>query len=234
VRELLAGQDLRPRHVQDFFGLRTWPQVHGPLLHALEVLSGTTRRSINTASENPLFTPAGDGAVVTHHGAFHTAYLVLALDTTLLALARAAHAVQSRVSHLLTDPDNGLPRFLADSGSTGALVAEYVAASALSVVRASASAPSSVQTVSLSAGVEDDATFAGQAVVRLGDAVAAYRRMLAAELFCAVRALRLADRVPAGRLGDAFDAVQALPDGLGQRDLSGDLELAEQLLEDLA
>ena len=45
-----------------------------------------------------------------------------------------------------------------------------------------ASAPSSVQTVGVSAGIEDDASFAGLAAVRLAPATAAYRRMLAVEL----------------------------------------------------
>ena len=32
MSDLLEPEHLEPRHIQDFFGLRTWPQVHGPLL----------------------------------------------------------------------------------------------------------------------------------------------------------------------------------------------------------
>jgi histidine ammonia-lyase len=232
VHELLDGQRGEPVHLQDFFGLRTWPQVHGPLVDALLALEKVVETAANTASENPLFTATGGEAEVTHHGGFHAAYLVLAVDTTLLALTRSAQGVQSRVSHTLTDTGTGLPLFLAETtmGSSGLLIAEYVAASALSLIRGVASTPSSVQTVSVSAGIEDDASFAGQAALRLGQAIAAYRRMLAVELVCTVRALRMRGVVPVGRLGEAYARCEALPAGIGDRDLSPELELAEQIV----
>jgi histidine ammonia-lyase len=231
--ELLADQPGEPAHLQDFFGLRTWPQVHGPVLDTILDLKAVVETAANTASENPLFTGAGDVAEVTHHGGFHAAYLVLAVDTTLLALTRSAQAVQSRISHTLTDADSGLPLFLSDStmGSSGVLIAEYVAASALSTIRGVASTPSSVQTAGVSAGIEDDASFAGQAAVRLGDATAAYRRMLAVELVCTVRALRMRGVVPVGELGEAFARCESLPAGVEDRDLSPELATAEHIVE---
>lgn len=236
LRELLVAQQGEPAHLQDFFGLRTWPQVHGPLLDAVARLASVVETAANTASENPLFTPTSAGGEVTHHGGFHAAYLVLAVDSALLALTRSAQAVQSRVSHILTDPATGLRRFLADPtpGSSGMLIAEYVAASALSLIRGAAATPSSIQTVSVSAGVEDDASFAGQATTRLGEATTAYRRMLAVELVCAVRALRMRGVVPAGELGVAFARCAALPEGLADRDLSPELEVAERVVEGYA
>jgi histidine ammonia-lyase len=236
VRGLVAAQQGEPAHLQDFFGLRTWPQVHGPLLDALVHLVSVVETAANTASENPLFTPTAAGGEVTHHGGFHAAYLALAVDSALLALTRSAQAVQSRVSHVLTDPGTGLRRFLADTtpGSSGLLIAEYVAASALSAIRGAAATPSSIQTVSVSAGIEDDASFAGQATLRLGEATTAYRRMLAVELVCAVRALRMRGVVPIGGLGEAFARCAALPEGLADRDLSPELELAECIVEEYA
>jgi len=236
LRELLADQPCEPAHLQDFFGLRTWPQVHGPVLDTVTELKSVLETAANTASENPLFTEGPDGPVATHHGGFHAAYLVLAVDTTLLALTRSAQAVQSRVSHTLTDAESGLPRFLSDatSGSSGVLIAEYVAASALSRIRSVAATPSSVQTAGVSAGIEDDASFAGQAAVRLGEATAAYRRMLAVELVCTVRALRMRGVTPRGELGEAFARCASLPAGLEDRDLSPELEVAEHVVEGYA
>lgn len=236
LRGLLAEQPGQAAHLQDFFGLRTWPQVHGPVLDTVLRLTSVVQTAANTASENPLFTPTAAGGEVTHHGGFHAAYLVLAVDSALLALTRSAQAVQSRVSHILTDPGTGLPRFLADStaGSSGALIAEYVAASALSTIRGAAATPSSIQTVGVSAGIEDDASFAGQATLRLGEATTAYRRMLAVELVCAVRALRMRGVVPVGELGAAFDRCTKLPAGTGDRDLSPELEVAERIVEGYA
>ena len=216
LRELLADQPGEPAHLQDFFGLRTWPQVHGPVIDTVTDLKTVVETTANTASENPLFTVDEHGGQVTHHGGFHAAYLVLAVDSALLALTRSAQAVQSRVSHVLTDSASGLPLFLADdtAGSSGVLIAEYVAASALSTIRGHASTPSSVQTAGMSAGIEDDASFAGMAAVRLGEATAAYRRMLAVELVCAVRALRMRGVSPVGELGAAFAKCSLPPRGV--------------------
>ncbi|HEV7173242.1 aromatic amino acid ammonia-lyase [Pedococcus sp.] len=236
LRELLADQDGEPAHIQDFFGLRTWPQVHGPVLDTVTELKAVVEATANTASENPLFGSGESGPVATHHGGFHAAYLVLAVDTALLALTRSAQAVQSRISHTLTDADSGLPRFLSDStpGSSGVLIAEYVAASALSTIRSAASAPSSVQTAGVSAGIEDDASFAGQAALRLGEATVAYRRMLAVELVCTVRALRMRGVTPVGELGDALARCATLPAGVEDRDLSPELAAAERIVEGYA
>lgn len=232
LRALLAGQHFEPAHLQDFFGLRTWPQVHGPVLDSLVELRRVVERSMNAASENPRF----HNGTVTHHGGFHAAYLVLAVDSTLLALTRSAQAVQSRISHVLTDPASGLPLFLSDAtpGSSGVLIAEYVAASALATIRGEAATPSSIQTAGVSAGIEDDASFAGQAAVRLGLAVTAYRRMLAVELVCAVRALRMRGARPEGELGVAYERCAGLPAGTEDRDLSVEFEVAEGVVEQFA
>jgi histidine ammonia-lyase len=241
LRELLADQPGEPAHIQDFFGLRTWPQVHGPVLDTVTDLKSVVEATANTASENPLFGGNGahdgtGGPTATHHGGFHAAYLVLAVDTALLALTRSAQAVQSRVSHTLTDADSGLPRFLSDAtpGSSGVLIAEYVAASALSTIRSVATTPSSVQTAGVSAGIEDDASFAGQAALRLGEATVAYRRMLAVELVCTVRALRMRGVTPKGELGAAFARCGSLPAGTEDRDLSPELAAAERIVEGYA
>lgn len=243
VRHLLAGEQWEPAHLQDFFGLRTWPQVHGPLRDAVTRLTLVVETMVNTASENPVFGatggPGGEGGAattVTHHGGFHAASLTLALDTTLLAMCRSAQAVHSRVGHALTDPADGLPLFLADdaSGSSGLLIAEYVAASALAVVRTAASAPSSVQTVAVSAGIEDDASFAGEAATRLADGVAAYRRLLAVELLCAVRTVRMRRVRLGGPLREVVERSDALGRGAAGTDLSADLDAAEEVVRSCA
>jgi histidine ammonia-lyase len=236
VRRLLSGQDVTPAHIQDFFGLRTWPQANGPLVDALASLRQVLETSFNTASENPLFTDGDRGPEVTHHGGFHAAYLALAADTTLLALARSSRAVQSRVAHLLTDRHSGLPLFLADetAASSGLLIAEYAAASAVSVIREAAAAPASTQTTSVSAGIEDDASFAGLAAARLARAAGAHRRLVATELVCAVRALRLRGIEPVGVLRPVWERCAALPASAADRDLGEDFAVAEELVSGYA
>jgi histidine ammonia-lyase len=232
MTSLLAAQGIEPIHVQDFYGLRTWPQVHGPLLDRLADLRFVVETSINTSSENPVFLTGPDESAA-HHGAFHAAYLALALDASLLALTRSARSGQSRIAHLLTDSTTGLPRFLADvrEGSSGLLIGEYVAGSAMASIRDHASSPASVQTISLSGAVEDDASFASVAAARFSPAIASYRRLLAVELVCAVRAIRMRGTRLHGLLGEAYEACAELPEGMADRDVEPDFNAADELLD---
>ena len=232
MTNLLTTQGIETIHLQDFFGLRTWPQAHGPLLDRLADLQCVVETSFNTSSENPVFLTGPDESAA-HHGAFHAAYLALALDTSLLALTRSARSGQSRIAHLLTDSTTGLPRFLADvrRGSSGLLIGKYVAGSAMASIRDHASSPASVQTISISAGVEDDASFASVAASRFSPAVASYRRLLAVELVCAVRAIRLRGAQLHGLLGEAFEACAGLPNVMADRDVEPNFSAADALLD---
>ena len=98
-------------------------------------------------------------------------------------------------------------------------------------IRGHASSPASVQTISISAGVEDDASFASVAASRFSPAVEAYRRLLAVELVCAVRAIRLQGTRVNGLLAKALEACAALPDGMADRDVEPDFSAADKLLD---
>ena len=67
-------------------------------------------------------------------------------------------------------------------------------------------------------------------------AAAAYRTMLACELVAATRALRMAGTPPRGTvLAAAFaHATSRLPDIRADHQLSDEIRIAEQLLDDLA
>jgi histidine ammonia-lyase len=114
------------------------------------------------------------------------------------------------------------------------MILEYVSASALGRLR-SLAAPAGVQTVVLSQGVEEDASFASLAAGQALDAVLHLRALLACELVAAVRALRLGGTTPAGAtLRQAVDLCAGLPVEVADRDLSADIEIAEKLLPELA
>jgi histidine ammonia-lyase len=81
--------------------------------------------------------------------------------------------------------------------------------------------------VVLSRGLEEDASFASLAARQALEAVEPLRAVLACELVAAVRALRMRGLpVP--------EEVAALPCDTADRDLTGDLETACALLDDLA
>ncbi len=134
VRALLTGAqesgELVAARLQDPFGIRTLPQVHGALLDALAVLDDTVRRMSNSPAENPLVLPgvAGDPprrvpGRLPRAGARRRAPRAGAVGAA--GLARLA---------LVLDPAyTGAAAFLGDGtpGASGVMLVEYVAASAL-------------------------------------------------------------------------------------------------------
>src|SRR5262249_28858064 len=59
VRALLDEQTLAPARVQDPYGYRAFPQVHGPAVDAAAHAQAVVEREINSPSENPLVDVAG-------------------------------------------------------------------------------------------------------------------------------------------------------------------------------
>ena len=87
----------------------------------------------------------------------------------------------------------------------------------------------------LSRGAEEDATFASQGAQQLERSIAAYRVLLCCELVGAVRLMRqrkLGTQFT-GVVGDALALAATLPRGVEDRDLRGDIALAESLLDDI-
>jgi histidine ammonia-lyase len=221
----LISPETAPARIQDPLGLRTMPQVHGAFIDALSHLDDVVCHMANAPSENPALLP-GHGVV--HHGGFHAAYLAQALDTSVSAAAQSAQLAMARLS-MLTEPEiTGLTPFLGSgaAGASGVMACEYVAASALGSLRALA-VPAAVQTVTLSQGVEEDASFASLGARQALTAADNYRTVLACELVVAVRALRLRG----ARLDDLF---AELPQETADRDLTEDIVVAGCLLPKLA
>ncbi|WP_426568331.1 aromatic amino acid ammonia-lyase [Streptomyces canus] len=234
VRRLLGLPD-RPsgpgRRIQDPYGFRAFPQVHGCALDAAERLREVVEVEINCPSENPLVAPDGTGAY--HHGGFFAAPLGLALEAANLALLQTAQLSTARLTALGDPGLTGLTPFLAagPASSSGTMILEYTAHSALAEVRACA-APASTGHAVLSRGLEEAASFAGQAARQTLRATDAYATVLACELVTAVRALRLHPARPRTAVLTVADA--ALPDGVDDRPLTQDVRAAAELLPKLA
>ncbi|MFG1925897.1 aromatic amino acid ammonia-lyase [Cryptosporangium sp. NPDC048952] len=235
LRDLLAGQSVKAARIQDPYSYRAVPQVHGPALDAVVALERTMSIELNAASENPLVDSVGSR--VLHNANFHTAYLGLALDAMRNALYQTAALSVARLSLLLEPAFTGLAPFLAAGppGSSGLMILEYVAHSALGALRLNAT-PTSLATAVVSRGVEEHAPFSSQAARNSLDAVGSYRIVLAAELVAAVRALRMRGTPPVdGPLADAYAyAAERLPARLDDRPLDQDVEDAAGLLPALA
>lgn len=237
LRSLLDGAGVVAVRLQDRFGLRALPQVHGPAVEAARDLDRVLRVETAARAENPLVVPDGPYARVLHHGNWHEATLTLALDRLRLALVGTAHLSTRRLGMLHEPGVTGLRAFLADGpeGSSGSMGLEYVATGALAHVRALAT-PASLGVAVLSRGVEDSASFAPEAARAATETAAPLRTILACEVVAAARATRLEGRVPAD-LGAApvagllAEALDTLPAATADRDLGADVVAAEGLIQ---
>jgi histidine ammonia-lyase len=232
IRE--AG-DIVPARVQDPYGLRALPQVHGPAVEAVAHLHEVLRIEMNSASENPLIDL--DSRDVLHNGNFHTAYLTYALDTARATLYSTAALSAARLSTLVEPTFTGLRAFLAEgpASSSGVMILEYVAHSALADIRHSA-APAGLGNAVLSRGAEEHASFSAQSARRSTETLPSYRTVLACELVAAVRALRQRGIAPrAGGLLAAYEKAGATLDvATMDRPLDADIEAATAILPTLA
>jgi histidine ammonia-lyase len=241
VRRLLDLPE-RPREpgrrIQDPYGFRAFPQVHGAALDAHGALEGVLAVELNCPTENPLISEDGPdgGPAAYHHGGFFQAPLGLALDQLNLAVLQAAHLSAARLTHLGDPEMTGLRPFLAGgpAASSGMMILEYSAASALAEIRAAAAAPASAGHAVLSRGLEEAASFAGQAARQTLRATDAYRQVLACELAAAVRALRLHPAPPPPAPAFTVLAAGALSCDPQDRPLTPDVEAAAGLLPGLA
>jgi histidine ammonia-lyase len=230
VRGLMEGAQVTADRVQDPYGFRAFPQVHGPVVDAAGYADTVVARELNAAGENPLVDV--EGQRVWHNGNFHAAYVGLALDTTRAALFQTAALSGARLGMLVEPSFTGLNAFQADTvTSSGIMILEYVAQSAVADIRRFAM-PAALGNAVLSRGVEEHAGFSTQSAHATLDAVGAYRVVLACELVAAVRALRMQGRVPAGRtLRAAYDMADAVLDPrMTDRPLDEDVAAATGIL----
>lgn len=236
MRDLLTPLAPPPARIQDPFGYRCFPQVHGVAVDSVESLERVLAVELNAAAENPLIWAEDQTAY--HHGGFHCAALGVAMDTMRLALLHTGQLSTSRLGTLLEPTFTGQRPFLADgpTGSSGLMILEYSAQSALAEVRNMA-APASLGHAVVSRGVEDHSSFAFQSARQGLRSVAALRLTLACELVAAIRALRLrgAPPDPSTVLGAAYElGVAEFDPNLNDRSLSPDVRRGALLLDRLA
>jgi histidine ammonia-lyase len=231
LRSLIDDSQYESARTQDPFGWRPIPYIFGPLLDAIAVLRKEVNTCINFPVENPRFTDGG----VWHHGGFHLTSLALRLDHLRLALTQWITTALARMVKL-NDPNyTGQQRFLASgpAGSSGAMVLEYTAASALESLRLKAD-PVTRHTTVISIGTEDHAPFATQSVFQTREAVEAALVVVACELVTAVRAARRAvSATPGVGLRAVLEACRELPTPTEDRILVDDIQMAQSLLDSL-
>ncbi|MBA3656939.1 MAG: histidine ammonia-lyase [Gemmatimonadaceae bacterium] len=230
LRELLQGSEIRESHrdgdprVQDPYALRCMPQVHGPVLDALEWVETIVGREINAATDNPLVFENGE---TLSGGNFHGQAVAMALDFLAIAMTNLATMAERRIDRLVhPDLNQGLPAFLSsDAGvNSGFMMAQVTAASLASECKV-LSHPASVDTIPTDGNKEDVVPMAMGAAWKLRRIIRNVQNILAIELMCAAQGLDFrAPLKPGGRLVPAHARVRELVKHLDRdRVLSGDI-----------
>lgn len=232
MRTTLAGSRWQRARTQDPLSWRCVPFVAGPLLDVVSDLRVEVVSTLNMRAENPRYSDGG----VHHHGSFMLTGLGVRLDAARLGAVQWISSSVSRLVKLMDPAFTGLGRFQAEgpAGSSGLMVLEYTAGSALETVRTLAD-PSSRHSISISLGTEDHASFATRAAVAARTMVVAARVAVACELVAVVRALRaVADVTPGPEVVRLLNVCAELPDERDDRPLVDDIALADTLLDALA
>ena len=231
LRELLADSEIRESHrnndprVQDAYALRCMPQVHGPVLDAMDFAATIIGRELNAATDNPLVFETGE---LLSGGNFHGQSVAMALDFLAIALTNLATISERRIDRLVhPDMNQGLPPFLtSDAGvNSGFMMAQVTAASLASECKV-LSHPASVDTIPTDGNKEDVVPMAMAAAWKLRRIVRNVRYVLAIELMCGAQGIDYRRPLKPGRgVALVHAAVRKLVAPLERdRVLSGDIE----------
>lgn len=231
LRSLLEGSDLRESHrygdprVQDAYCLRCMPQVHGPVLDALEWIEGIVGREINAATDNPLVFENGE---TLSGGNFHGQAVGMALDFLAIVLTNLATISERRIDRLVhPDFNQGLPAFLSpEAGVNSGFMMAQVTAAALASECKVLSHPATVDTIPTDGNREDVVPMSMGAAWKARRVANNLRNVLAIEFMCAAQGLdcRLPLK-PGKRLVEAHAAVRKIVAPLAaDRVLTPDIE----------
>jgi len=230
LRDLLADSEIRESHrqgdrrVQDAYCLRCMPQVHGPVLDAIDFCAGVIGRELNAATDNPLIF---DDELLSG-GNFHGQSVAMALDFMAIAVTNLAVIAERRIERLVNpDLNEGLPPFLTrDAGVNSGLMMAQVSAAALTSECKILAHPASVDSIPTGGNKEDVVPMAMAAAWKLRRVIRNVRYVLSIELMCAAQGIDFrAPLKPGAGVGRAHATIRRHVATLeSDRVLSGDLE----------
>jgi histidine ammonia-lyase len=238
LRDLLVDSEIRESHrygdprVQDAYCLRCMPQVHGPVLDAIDFASSVVGRELNAATDNPLVFESGE---LLSGGNFHGQSVAMVLDFLAIALTNLATIAERRIDRLVhPDLNQGLPPFLTqDAGVNSGFMMAQVSAAALASECKVLSHPASVDTIPTDGSKEDVVPMAMGAAWKLRRIVRNVRYVLSIELLCAAQGIDCRAPLKPGRgVARGHAAVRRLVPPLARdRVLAPDIELVAAAIE---
>jgi histidine ammonia-lyase len=229
-----------PPRIQDVYSLRCAPQVHGPVLDALDYIDGVLATEMNSATDNPLIFPEGDEYRIISGGHFHGQYVAQAMDLLALAVTDLS-AICDRRSARLIDPacNFGIPANLIATRpgiNTGFSVVQSMG-TGLVLENMGLCSPASATSLPAKGNTEDHISNSCFAARRTRTIVANAQTVVAVEMLLAAQALDLVERdlrkFPVGQGTQAAWAAmrEHIPATLGEDTwVHDDVERARRLI----
>lgn len=239
LRALLTSSEILAAHrthrLQDALSLRCIPQVHGAVRDALTEVERVIGVEINSVTDNPVFVVEDEELIALPGGNGHGAPTALALDYLAIAVAELSTMSHARSDRLTNHHYSELPAFLMDgtSAASGFMIPPYAAA-ALAGENRGLAAPSTVHTVSTSAGQEDHVSMGTTAARKAGQATTNAQIIVAIELLCAAQAVEFhAPLRPGAGTGAVYDAIRSqVPHRTIDTEIAPDIESVRALVAD--
>lgn len=199
------------KRLQDAYGIRCIPQIHGASRMAIDYVRGVIETEINSVTDNPLIFPDGDNPAVYSGGNFHGQPVAIAMDTLGIAISEFANVSERRIERLVNPAlSNGLPAFLVKKGglNCGFMIPQYAAAAVVSENKVLAH-PASVDSIPTSANQEDHVSMGTIAARKARQIIEHAQSVLGIELMSASQAIDLREK---GTLGQgsqiAYDVLR--------------------------
>lgn len=218
--------------VQDAYTLRCCPQVHGIVCDTLEFVRKIVSVEINSATDNPIV--FADRREVISAGNFHGEYPAKAADYLAIGIHELASISERRIERLINPATSDLPAFLTSEGglNSGFMMAHVTAAALVSENKVLCH-PSSVDSLTTSAGTEDHVSMGGWAARKALQVVANVEYVLAIELLAACQAMEFVRPLTTtAPLEAAYQLVRAeIPAWDRDRIMCADIETAVTMLK---
>ncbi|CAM4780222.1 unnamed protein product [Rotaria magnacalcarata] len=176
--------------VQDAYSIRCVPQVHGISWDTIRFVKKIITTEMNSATDNPLVFI--DSNEVVSGGNFHGEYPAKSLDYLAIGVHEIGSLSECRMERLVNHGMSGLPAFLTLEGglNSGFMIAHCTAAALVSENKVLCH-PSSVDSISTSAGQEDHVSMGGWSARKVLKVLDNVEILLAIELLMACQAIDL-------------------------------------------
>ncbi|KAL4226136.1 hypothetical protein ACF0H5_014123 [Mactra antiquata] len=219
--------------VQDAYTLRCTPQVHGIVNDTVDFVRGVLTTEINSATDNPMV--FSDLQEIISGGNFHGEYPAKVLDYLAIGVHELANISERRIERLVNPAYSELPAFLTQDGglNSGFMIAHCTAAALVSENKVLCH-PSSVDSLTTSAGTEDHVSMGGFAARKCVTVVEHVEQVLAIELLAACQAIEfLRPLKTTAPLEAVCKTVRAVVDPwLKDRYMAPDIDAVTKLLQE--